>query len=173
MKSFKLSIASLVVFTTMQLLTINSVMASEAEHSHEHQSENSKSQQSSPEVTLASMQLNQGHKWAIDTSLHIGMTRIKTSMENNITAIHNKTFQAKQYSVLATELQRHLSYLFSHCKLPKAADEQLHTLLFSIMAGKAQMSDPGNERTGAIKVIKSLQQYPQFFDDKKWQDLQH
>ncbi|PKI12813.1 hypothetical protein [Colwellia sp. 12G3] len=142
-------------------LVTTSAIASEHEHSRGH---------AYPEQKI---QLDQGQKWSIDTSLHIGMTRIKASMEKNINAIHDKTFKAEQYSVLATELQNHLSYLFTHCKLPKKADKQLHTLLFSIIKGNEQMTDSGNERTGAIKIINALQQYPQFFDDRKWQALQH
>lgn len=87
--------------------------------------------------------------------------------------IHNKTFKTKQYSLLAKELQKHLNYLFTHCKLPKGADEQLHTLLFSIMKGNEQMTDSGNKRKGAIKVIKALQAYPVYFNDDNWLAISH
>jgi len=117
--------------------------------------------------------LYNGEKWPIDTSLHTGMTRIKTSMEKHINAIHNKTFKAEQYSVLAKELQQHLNYLFSHCKLPSDADAQLHILLFRVMQGVEKMQATSEQRTGAIKVIKALQAYPEYFNDNNWQALAH
>lgn len=119
------------------------------------------------------IQLNHGKKWEIDSSLHIGMTNIKISFEKNISPIHYKKFTNEQYNALAKEIDKQLTYLFENCKLPKNADEQLHTLLFSIIQGNNKMKSAENPRTGAIEIIKTLQQYPQYFDDKNWQSLKH
>ena len=175
MQLYKLSIVTLVAFMAIEALTINSAAASEHKHeqSHAHKHETKKDQQSPANATLESMQLNQGQKWAIDTSLHTGMTRIKASMEKNINAIHDETFKAEQYSVLAKELQNHLNYLFIHCKLPSDADAQLHILLITVMQGAEQMQATSEQRQGAIKIIKALQKYPKYFKDDNWQDLVH
>ena len=101
------------------------------------------------------------------------MNSIKSSIEANISPIHYKKFTDKQYQGLANEIKSHLMYLFENCKLPTAADEQLHILLFKVMQGSKQMSGTVNQRAGAIEIIKALQQYPQFFDDKNWQALKH
>jgi hypothetical protein len=134
-------------------------------HEHKHESHHEEKQQT--------IKLNKGSKWQIDSSLHIGMSNIKTSIENNITEIHHKKFTREQYTGLSVEINSHLSYLFKHCKLPKDADAQLHVLLFKVMQGNEQMQSATNQRSGAIKIIKALQQYPQYFDDKNWQALQH
>lgn len=117
--------------------------------------------------------LNNGEKWPIDESLHKGMTSIKNALEKNISPIHYKKFTPEQYKALAADMDIHLTYLFENCKLPKSADEQLHVLLFKIIEGKEQMRAASKQRSGAITIIKVLQQYPQYFDDKNWQALKH
>lgn len=141
--------------------TSSTILAKEHDHDNHH-----KAQQNA-------MQLNHGEKWHIDASLHSGMTRIKASMEKNISPIHNKEFTAKQYVVLAAEISSHLTFLFKNCKLPAAADEQLHTLLFKVMKGTKQMEAADEQRSGAIKIIKALQTYPEYFNDKDWRALSH
>lgn len=123
--------------------------------------------------SLGAITLNNGNKWAIDNSLHIGMTSIKSAIEANIDAIHLNTFKDEQYHKLASNIEQHLNYLFNHCKLPSDADEQLHVLLYSIMQGAKAMTTSENKRAGAIEIINALQRYPQYFEDTQWQPLQH
>ncbi|PKH85296.1 hypothetical protein [Colwellia sp. Bg11-28] len=137
------------------------VVASEHEHSHGHAS------------TEQGMQLDQGKKWPIDASLHLGMSKIKASIEENISEIHHNQFTDAQYKSLAEKVDAQLAYLFEHCKLPADADAQLHILLFDMMQASKQMQSSDNPRAGAITAIKSLQKYPHYFDDKEWQSLQH
>lgn len=143
------------------LMTTLPTSASEHKHDNHHSAQQEM------------MKLNQGEKWPIDTSLHTGMSKIKHSMETNISPIHNKQFTTPQYHTLANEVKTHLVYLFENCKLPTDADAQLHILLFKIMQGSEQMHETENQRAGAIEIIKALQQYPQYFDDKNWQALKH
>lgn len=154
-------LVSILVFVLTGLMSIPPATASEHKHGNHH-----KTQQEM-------LQLDQGKKWPIDASLHTGMSRIKTSMEANISPIHTKDFTVEQYAALSNEIKIHLVYLFENCKLPAKADAQLHTLLFKVMQGSEQMQSPENPRAGAIEIIKALQQYPQYFDDKNWQALKH
>lgn len=151
---------STIILLLSGLITTQQVTASEHKHDNHH------SQQ-------VMMQLNNGAKWPIDDSLHKGMNSIKSSMEANISAIHYKNFKSKQYQTLANEIKVHLVYLFENCKLPTDADAQLHILLFKIMQGSEQMQELGDQRGGAIEIIKALQQYPQYFADSNWQALKH
>lgn len=173
MKLINLLKISLVITITMTLKLAN---AGEHEHGHGHEKSTDKKPQvtsATPTLAHSAITLNNGNKWSIDQSLHIGMTRIKTAIETHIKAIHFKTFESKEYEALASEVQSHLSYLFTHCKLPSDADKQLHSLLYSIMQGNEKMSVSDNKRAGAIEIIKALQHYPQYFDDANWQPLQH
>jgi hypothetical protein len=147
-------------------LTFSGFIASLPTVASEHKHDNHHSKQ-------AMMKLNNGEKWPIDASLHKGMKGIKESMEANISPIHYKKFTSEQYQALANEIKIQLVYLFENCKLPAKADAQLHTLLFKVMQGSEQMYKGDNQRGGAIEIIKALQQYPQYFDDKNWQALKH
>jgi hypothetical protein len=153
-------LVSILFLALTGLITTQPVIASEHKHDHHH-------------AQQTMMKLNQGEKWPIDASLHKGMSNIKASMEANISPIHYKKFTSKQYQTLAGEIKTHLVYLFENCKLPAAADAQLHVLLFKVMQGSELMSEDVNQRAGAIEIIKALQQYPQYFDDKNWQALKH
>jgi len=143
------------------IITAQPIAASEHKHNNHHNSQQEL------------MKLDQGKKWPIDASLHIGMSKIKNSMETNISPIHSKKFTTPQYHALASEIKTHLVYLFENCKLPTDADAQLHLLLFKIMQGSEQMHEADNQRSGAVEIIKALQQYPQYFDDKNWQSIKH
>ncbi len=142
-------------------MVTTSAIASEHDHSHGQES------------AQQSMQLDQGKKWPIDASLHSGMSKIKTSMEENISEIHNNQFTSAQYKSLAGNIDAQLAYLFKNCKLPEDADAQLHIFLFNIMQASKQMQSPNNQRSGAIKTIKTLQKYPHYFNDTNWQALKH
>ncbi len=154
---------SLTALLLSALFTCPPAFTSEAEHSHSHHDEKAP----------VEMILDHGKKWQIDTSLHTGMTRIKTTIETNLSAIHHDNFTNEQYVTLAAEINTHLNYLFKNCVLPADADAQLHLLLFPIMQATEQMSSSDNARQGAIKIIKAIQKYPEYFDDTNWNILQH
>ena len=150
-----------VYLAILSLSSINNTIA--GEHTHD----------SAAKDQVEVIHLNNGSKWVIDKSLHTGMTNIKLALERNISLIHYKKFTASEYVILAKEVDTQIHYLFENCKLPKDADEQLHTLLFSIIKGSEKMKSSENQRIGAIEIIKTLHQYPQFFNDVNWQPLKH
>jgi len=154
------------IFVSALIISLIGAIAPPAATASEHKHNHHGAQQEM-------MQLEQGKKWPIDDSLHIGMSKIKDSLEANISPIHHKKFTTSQYHALASEVKTHLVYLFENCKLPTDADAQLHLLLFKVMQGSELMSEDVNQRAGAIEIIKALQQYPQYFDDKNWQALKH
>lgn len=119
------------------------------------------------------LSLNNGAKWQIDNSLHIGMSGIKKEMMANLDAIHYDKFSQKQYIATARKIDSQLSYLFKNCKLPSQADAQLHILLANIMQGSELMKSSETPKQGAIKIIQSLNDYPQYFNDPAWQSLNH
>ncbi|WP_281560315.1 hypothetical protein [Thalassomonas sp. RHCl1] len=126
-----------------------------AEHSHHHEE--------------STMTLDQGKKWPIDESLHTGMSGIKKLMSAAIGDIHHHKFTVEKYRNLADELQGQLDYIFKNCNLPPAADGQLHILLSGMIQGVEQMKVHENARGGAIKIMKALHAYPEYFADGNWQ----
>lgn len=136
-----------------------SVTATEQHHHHE---------QSSDQLSL-----NQGEKWSIDDSLHTGMNNIKQAMNTNLDDIHYNRFSKQQYVDLAKTLEQQLSYLFENCKLAPEADAQLHILLAKIMQGVDKMKNSAKPKQGAILIIQSLNNYPVYFNDPNWQNINH
>lgn len=135
--------------------------AAQSQHQHKHGDQ------------LPNIALNNGEKWEIDESLHIGMSGIKQAMQDNIDSIHNKQFSDSEYVELADVLNKEMNYMFTHCQLPPQADAQLHILLARIAQGIEHMKHEENKRDGAVKVIVSLKDYPKYFNDPQWQSLQH
>jgi hypothetical protein len=117
--------------------------------------------------------LNHGEKWKIDESLHTGMTLIKQEIIKNLDAIHADHFPKQQYAQLAIKLDTQLAYLFENCKLPTQADAQIHILLAKIAQGIAIIKQESNKKQGVILIMQALMDYPHYFDDPAWQDLQH
>ena len=136
-----------------------SLLAQEHQHHHEQQD--------------AELVLNHGEKWSIDASLHLGMTRIKDDLKQNLDLIHYDKFTHEQFNSLALKLDRHLSFLFENCKLEPKADAQLHILLARIMSGVDTMKHADNKKPGAVAIIKALQDYPKYFNDANWQPIVH
>ena len=154
----KMNITKFVVAFTVFLNVPIVVQAVEHTHEHDGQSE---------------LKLNHNKKWQIDNSLHIGMNGIKKEIMMNLDAIHYDKFSQKQYITIARKIDSQLSYLFKNCKLPPQADAQLHILLANIMQGSELMKSSEAPKQGAIKIIQSLNDYPQYFNDPAWQGLKH
>ena len=153
---------NLIVFTlTFIWLTFANHKVIAAEHEHHH------------EENEAKLSLNEGNKWSIDKSLHIGMSNIKNEIANNLQNIHHEKFTDEQYAKLATTLDKQLSFLFANCQLPPLADAQLHTLLAKIMQGVDKIKHSNSKKQGAVLIIQALQDYPEYFADPNWQNLIH
>ena len=139
------------------LATAYSFSVTAAEHHHEENN--------------SQLVLNQGEKWVIDESLHIGMSGIKKEIIKNLDEIHHERFTKQQYADLVVTLDKYLAFLFENCKLPPLADAQLHILLANVMQGVDKMKNSENKKQGAILIIQSLKTYPVYFNDPNWQGL--
>lgn len=143
------------------LLGVVSFVVSSQEHDH-HAND-----------TNRYMVLNQGEKWLIDESLHIGLSRIKTILESNLDDIHYDRFTVGQYAEFAKNINQQLAFLFEHCQLPPKADTQLHILLSKVMQGVAKIENATNKKSGVILILQALNDYPVYFNDPKWQPIVH
>ncbi|SEL85981.1 hypothetical protein SAMN05216262_1276 [Colwellia chukchiensis] len=157
-----------VLITTVLMLTVP-VLA----QTHNHEQHKSHQHQDHHDHNTAALTLDNGKKWPIDESLHLGMNNIKSALVANIDAIHYDKFSALQYQALAKQLDQQLHYLFEHCQLPADADAQLHILLAKVMRASATMKSNQDQKQGAVAVIQALQDYPRYFNDPQWQDLVH
>lgn len=122
------------------------------------------------------LQLNAGKKWETDPPLRLSMAEIRKIFAQNFSAIHSNKLTTKDYADLSKSVRSSVSNIVAQCKLPPAADAQLHVIVGELMLAAELMS--GREksdtaRNGAIKVIEALNNYPKYFNDPGFQPLGH
>lgn len=115
------------------------------------------------------LSLDHGSKWATDATLRTGMANIGAAMAAARPAIHAGRFSAADYGALATQVEHDVGVIIAGCKLPSAADAQLHIVLTQVVEGIGMMrgdQKTGGERAqGADTVMRALNAYAAFFDD--------
>lgn len=127
-------------------------------------------------ASTAALQLNAGQKWATDAPLRAGVGEISRAMAGSLQAIHTHKMSAKAYDGLAKKVQSAVGQIVAQCKLPPAADAQLHLVIADLLVGADQMAGKvkGVPRVdGAVKVIGALKAYGQHFDDAGFQPIEH
>jgi hypothetical protein len=139
-------------------------MAAAAETEHRHHADAGK-------ALVSQLQLNAGEKWATDASLRAGMSAIRTDFDAHHARIHASSETDAQYGELATSVEKSVNRIVEQCKLPPAADAQLHFIVGDLLRGVTLMrgSDPEHSRhDGAALVHGALNAYGKYFDDPTW-----
>ena len=111
----------------------------------------------------AKLVLNQGKKWPTDAPLRQGMENIRAALGGGM-----------KYGALAKKVNAEVAGIVQNCKLPPEADAQLHIVVAELIAGAEAME--GKEkgvarRDGAVRVIKALNAYGEYFDHAGWNRL--
>jgi hypothetical protein len=137
-----------------------------AQHQHEggHQHDTSS-------AAVANLKLEGEKKWATDASLRSGMASIHAAFEGDHPAIHAGTQTDAQYDALAARIEEEVNSIVANCKLPPAADANLHYVVADLLQGVNLMRGGDPQRTrhdGAALVHGALRAYPQYFDDPDW-----
>lgn len=144
-------------------LLINPVFAMEAGHDHSA-------------GQPATLQLNAGKQWETDAPLRQSMTEMRQSFADNLNAIHAKQLALPEYNALAQSVERSVARIVAQCKLPPAADAQLHIIVAELISGSQLMADQSSvetARSGAVKVVGALNRYGQYFNDPGFKPLGH
>ena len=121
----------------------------------------------------ATLTLNEGEKWQTDAPLRESMTRIRDQVQAAVPAIHDESFTPAQYAALGAAIDKEISTIFANCKLPPAADAQLHILLAGLTSGAAGMKKPGAPMASVVEVVEGLASYGEFFDHPGFQPITH
>jgi len=119
------------------------------------------------------LRLNNGKKWQTDDVLRRGMSEIRTAVAESLPPIHQNAFTPAQYDALAARIQAQLDYVVGNCKLPEEDDKQLHLVLEQIIDGVAEMKAATGRDQGAVKIVRTLAQYGEYFDHAGWPPLAH
>jgi hypothetical protein len=151
------------LLTALTVLSLAAVPAFAANNAHEH----------GHEAHGATLQLNAGKKWETDAPLRKAMGEIRQSMASSLHAIHENKFSAQAYGGLAKKVEGAVGDIVANCKLPPAADAQLHIVVADLLAGAEQMAGKAKRMDGAVKVIGALDNYGKYFDDPGFQPIAH
>lgn len=141
--------------------------ADTAQHHHHHDS--------------GELRLNQGKKWQTDKALRKGMRNIRSAAEAAVQSAHASPghhLDKQQAETLADQVNQQVEHIFAECKLSAEADAVLHGLLADMLQAAQQLKGyrvPGSQSPeqarlqALLKLHKSLDTYPQYFDDSEWQ----
>ncbi|WP_249779747.1 hypothetical protein [Bradyrhizobium sediminis] len=119
------------------------------------------------------IRLDNGKKWPTDAALRRGMSEIRTAMADALAPIHRNKFSSEDFEQLAGRVQGQIDYVTANCKLPEAADHQLHVVLEQILDGIAIMKADKGRDQGAVKIVQALDQYGAHFNHAGWKKLTH
>lgn len=147
----------------LALISLAAAPAFAANNAHDH----------GHEAHGATLQLNAGKKWETDAALRKAMGEIRQSMAASLHAIHENKLSSKAYGGLAKQVEGAVGEIVANCKLPPAADAQLHIVVADLLAGAEQMAGKAKRMDGAVKVIGALDNYGKFFDDPGFQPIAH
>jgi hypothetical protein len=138
--------------------------AAQTQHDHMHHSSG---------AAVAQLQLDDGKKWPTDPTLRSGMAAIQAAFDADHPAIHAGKESDQQYAALADNIEAQVQGIVANCKLPPAADANLHYVIADLLQGVSLMrgQDPARTRhDGAALVHGALLAYPKYFDDPGWKD---
>jgi hypothetical protein len=156
-------IRALVLAASLALLATPAASAQDQhEHGHEHDSS---------AAAVTQLQLDGGKRWPTDASLRQGMADIHAAFEADHPTIHAGKQTDAQYEALAGHIESQVNSIVANCKLPPAADANLHFVVADLLQGIGLMrgQDPARTRhDGAALVHGALRAYGQYFDDPDW-----
>jgi hypothetical protein len=124
-------------------------------------------------AATAKISLDHGKKWPTDEALRRGMGEIRNAMADALPAIHRDKLSGAEFEKLAGRVQGHVDYVTANCKLPEAADHQLHLVLEQILDGIAAMKADKGRDQGAVKIVQALDLYGAHFNHAGWKKLKH
>lgn len=145
------------------MLAVLASPAVRAQHDHEHGHEHDTSA-----AAVAQLKLDGEKKWPTDASLRSGMAAIHAAFEADHPAIHAGKATDAQYDALAARIETQVNSIVANCKLPPAADANLHFVVADLLQGVGLMrgQDPQHSRhEGAARVHGALKAYGRYFDD--------
>lgn len=154
----------LTALTVLSLAAASPLLAASDAHDHGHGS------------ASAALQLNAGKKWETDAPLRTAMGEIRQSMASSLRSIHENKMSTKAYDGLAKKIEGAVGNIVATCKLPPAADAQLHIIVGALLAGAEQMAGKvkhAKRVDGAVKVIGALDSYGRYFDDTGFLPIEH
>ena len=158
----------LALLLTLGLLGTAGLPGALAQQGHDHEHGHA---QATGAAAVAQLKLDGERKWPTDASLRSGMAAIEAAFAADHPAIHAGRETDAQYDALAGRIEAQVESIVANCKLPPAADANLHLVVADLLQGVSLMrgSDPAKSRhDGAALVHGALEAYGKYFDDPGW-----
>lgn len=152
--------AAPVLSLLLSSLALPLAVAAEQDHEHDHEHHTAGG--------LHALQLDQGQRWQTDEPLRQGMANIRDAFDRRHGAFHDGKMAEQDYHQLAGELGGAIDSIFANCKLPPAADAELHKLLAAMMNARQQLAKA--ESDGMVGLHRALLAYPEYFEHPGWAD---
>lgn len=121
----------------------------------------------------AKLSLNKGAKWSTDAALRDGMWAIRGDLNAALPEIHRNAMPDERYGALADGIQGHIDRMVATCKLPPEVDAQLHIVLAQIIEGTDAMKKGPSRRSGALALLRALEDYGRHFNHPGWKSAGH
>jgi hypothetical protein len=155
----------------LTLLACLSVVASGAAVGGESDPAHAQHRHAGAAALVTKLELQDGKRWSTDAPLRTGMAAIRAAFDADHPAIHEGRETDAQYTALAARIEREVNTIVAQCKLPPAADAQLHYVVGDLLQGVALLrgDDPARSRhDGARLVHGALNAYGKYFEDPTW-----
>lgn len=120
------------------------------------------------------LQLNAGKKWGTDAPLRQAMTSIHGSVTQILPSAHAGKATPADYDAFGNAINQQIAYMVENCKLPAAADEQLHIIVADLAAGaEAAQGKHGEDKraAGVVQVAKASNAYGKYFNHSGWKAI--
>lgn len=120
------------------------------------------------------LQLNAGKKWGTDAPLRQAMASIHGSVTQILPAAHSGKAKPADYDAFGNAINQQVAYMVENCKLPPAADAQLHIIVADLMAGaEAAQGKHGEDKRaeGVVKVAQASNAYGKYFSHSGWKAI--
>jgi len=142
------------------LLTAIPAMAQDSAHQHK-------------EHAAKELMLDEGKKWQSDAPLRQGMQSINDAVIDAVPAFHQNKLTKPDAKQLAEHINKQVQYLVQHCKLSPQADAVLHVIIADLLGGADELANQPLSMQGLPRIVGALQQYPKFFEQPKWRQINH
>jgi len=119
----------------------------------------------------AKLQLDNGKRWATDEPLRRGMATLRDAVHGAPAPMHQGTARPADYAALGRRVEETVGGIVKDCKLPPAADAQLHVVIADLVAGADALKgakDGKAGRAGLLRVNGALEAYARHFDHPGW-----
>lgn len=113
--------------------------------------------------------LDHGRKWKTDEPLRAGMAEIRAALGTLQAPKKQGPISDAEYRDVGVAIEKSVGDIVARCKLPPAADANLHIIVADLVAAADTLQGKTGSRPpqGLRQVRRALLDYERFFDDRR------